>query len=292
MRCFTWLKRTVFSTSKQSVSSRVGQLQEHRRLTFAYVSTDPHRPYEAVAAMAADPRILLQPGGTVQTRAALGQKAKLSITLVLQQVKSKIQPGVAVNDEEIEKLMDLIYADDWEPGKFCEAADETMTRRSVYNCAYTIGTLRTSLPASPKRAGRSQPRSYAARKSYQATAPRATQPWRQAGAPVKVFVEHPANGLVTFSYRDSRNSIIHGNAEIIWDCTVADGYFHAMRRNDQFMASKVHSYNLLQAVYICRNRLTYWSNPGIVVGLQPPSEQLSMTLSDIRLCRNTVRPIS
>lgn len=248
----------------------------------------PPRPYEGVA----NPRILLQPGGTIQTRAALGQEAKTSIKDVLQEVKSKIQPDIAVTDEEFEEWLGLIYADDWEPGEFCEAADESMTRRSVNDCAYTIGMLRSSLPATPRSAGRRQPRNPLQRRIYQATAPRATQPWRRVGAAVKVFVEHNAEGLVTFSYRDSRNAIIHNDAQINWHCTVAEGYFHAMRRNDVFMGSKVHRYNLLQAVYICRNRLTYWSNPGIDLGDLPPSEQLPTALCNVRLCRNIVSAIS
>lgn len=113
----------------------------------------------------------------------------------------------------------------------------------------------------------------------------------QAGAAVNLLVEHKKGGHVSLSFRDQKCTIIHGDCKISWDGALADGYFHAMRRNDQFQGSTVHRYNLLQTVYICRNRLTHWSNPGSIAGMVPPSEQLNKALSAVELCRNIVSSI-
>lgn len=237
--------------------------------------------------------IVLQPGGIIQDRANLTDEAKESMRDVLQLVKNRILPDSAVSDEEFRKFLDLIFANDWQPGRFCEAANDQMTRRSANDCAYTFGTLRESLQVSSKRAGTPRPRSFSERDLHRQNAPRATQWWRQAGAPVQLFVEHKKQGQITFSLRDHKFAIIHGDAKVNYDGNgAADAYFHAMRRNDEFMASTVHRYNLLQAIYICRNRLTHWSNPGAIIPRPPRSEKLDKALSDVRLCRNIVSSIN
>lgn len=237
--------------------------------------------------------IVLQPGGMIQNRANLTVEVKESIRDVLQLVKDRILPDSAVSDEEFRKFLDLIFTDGWQPGQFCESADDQMTRRSANDCAYTFGTLRESLPVSQKRAGKPQPRSFSERHLHRQTAPRATQWWRQAGAPVRMLVEHKKEGQITFSLRDHKLAIIHGDAKVKYDGNgAADAYFHAMRRNDNFMASTVHRYNMLQVVYICRNRLTHWSNPGAIIPRPPRSEQLDKALSAVKLCRNIVSSIN
>lgn len=241
----------------------------------------------------AGPMIGLEPGGTIQDRANLTDQAKESIRDVLELVKRRILPDSAVNDQEFRKFIDLIFANEWQPGKFCEGGNDQMTRRSANDCAYTFGTLRETLQVSPKRAGKPRPRSFSERELHRENAPRATQWWRQAGAPVRLLVEHKKEGIITFSLRDQKLAIIHGDARVTYDGNGAtDAYFHAMRRNDEYMASTVHRYNLLQAIYICRNRITYWSNPGVLAGTAPPSEQLHKALSVVKLCRNIVSSIN
>lgn len=61
-----------------------------------------------------------------------------------------------------------------------------------------------------------------------------------------------------------------------------------MRRSDDLTTSTVHSFNLLQGIYIYRNRLAHWSNPGVLPGQLPPSEQLNKALSAVKLYSNTV----
>lgn len=55
----------------------------------------------------------------------------------------------------------------------------------------------------------------------------------------------------------------------------SDAYFNAVRKNDEFMAKVAHGYNIEQAIYICRNRLTHWSNRGVAVGQVPPLEKIA-----------------
>lgn len=258
---------------------------------------DPPAPDEAIAPMpqatgssdqpgvpvssteAAGPRIMLQQGGTLQERAALSDEAESSLKSVLQEIKGRILPGVLVTDQEFRKWIDMIYADDWHPGQFCEGGDDSMTRRTAEDCPY-IGTLRETVQPILGHPGSSA----AAHRTY----------WqRQAGAPVRLSVDHSKDGRVWFTLRDlDMADIFAGVAQVnfIGDGDV-DAYFQAMHRNDEFMASKVHKYNMTQGVYICRNRLTHWSNPGTCVGQVPPSEHLDKALSDIMLCRNVVSSI-
>lgn len=93
------------------------------------------------SSQAAGPRILLRAGGIVQARNTLSDEAKMSIRAILQQAKSKTEPGSIVTDAELEKFLDLVFADQWSPGKFCEGGDSQMCRRFSHNCAYQIGTL-------------------------------------------------------------------------------------------------------------------------------------------------------
>lgn len=266
-----------------------------------YAAVDPmalaaqpnNRPASPVSpSQAAGPMIVLQPGGIIQDRANLADDVQESLRDVLELVKHRILPDSAVSDEEFSKFLDLVFAGGWQPGQFCEAANDQMTRRSANDCAYTFGTLLESLQVSAKRAGKPTPRSSSERELHRQNAPRATQWWRQAGAPVRMLVEHKKQGQVTFSLRDHKLAIIHGDAKVNYDGDgAADAYFHAMRRNDDFMASTVHRYNMLQVVYICRNRLTHWSNPGAIIPEPPRSEKLDKALSAVKLCRNIVSSI-
>lgn len=241
------------------------------------------------SSQAAGPRVLLQPGGTLQERVALTDEAEFSLKDVIQTIKHAILPGVLVTDQEFHKWIDMIYADDWHPGKFCEGGSDRMTRRSANDCAYTLGTLRETLQISAKRAGKPRPRSFSEHRVHSQTAPRATEWWRRAGAPVRLLVEHKQHGIVSFSLRDHKFSIIQADAKVNYNGGgMAEAYFHAMRRNDEFMASAVHRFNLLQGIYICRNRLTHWSNPGVLAGLLPHSEKLTDALSELRFCRYAV----
>lgn len=156
-----------------------------------------------------------------------------------------------------------------------------------------FGTLRETLQVNPKGAGTPRPRSFSERELHRENAPRATQWWCQAGAPVRLVVEHKKEGKIAFSLRDQKLAIIHADANVNYDGNgAADAYFHAMRRNDEYTASTVHRYNILQAICICRNRITYWSNPGVLAGTAPPSEQLHKALSVVKLCRNAVSPMT
>lgn len=61
-----------------------------------------------------------------------------------------------------------------------------------------------------------------------------------------------------------------------------------MRKNDEFLVKTCHTFNIEQALYICRNRLTYWSNPDIAAGTLPPNENLIFALVDLNFCRYSV----
>lgn len=256
---------------------------------------DQPQPYEAIAPLpqavggadrpgeplsstqAAGPRIMLQPGGTLQERATLSDEAKYSLKSVLQEIKCRILPGVLVTNQEFRKWVDMIYADDWHPGQFCEGGDDRMTRRTAEDCPY-IGTLRETLQMGPGWGA-----SELARRIH----------WqKQAGAPVRLSVEHK-EGYVSFLFRGQEMAIFSGDAQVdyyICDSGV-DAYFSAMHQNDNFMTSRVHKYNITQGVYICRNRLTHWSNPGTCAGQVPPFEQLHKALSEVKLCRYIVSPL-
>lgn len=237
---------------------------------------------------AAGPRIYLLEGGTLQLKAALSQDAKASLKAVLVEVKVRILPRNAVTDEEVQQFIDMIYEDGWKPGQFVEPGDEKSTNRTGKNSTFTIGVLVESLEASPRSIGRGRPRSFSERRVHRATAPRADVWWRQAGAPVRLLVEHKQNGVISFSLRDTKFAIIQTDAKVNYDVSKTEAYFQTMRKNDDFMVKNAHAYNIEQAIYICRNRLTYWSNPGVRVGQLPPLEKLGDALSDLMFCRYSV----
>ncbi|KAG8169982.1 hypothetical protein KVR01_000727 [Diaporthe batatas] len=160
---------------------------------------------------AAGPRVQLQAGGNVQTQAGLSQEAKFSLKAILQMVKAKILPGSVVSDDEFAISIGKIFANGWVPGAFCEG------ERAI----------------------------------HKNNAPRSTKRERQAGADVNLMVEIKCKGQVGFSLRDGKSRIVSMDAPVTWICSMADGYFHAMQRNDQFMNLNVHRYNMKQAVYIC-----------------------------------------
>lgn len=93
-------------------------------------------------------------GGKRQTREIIRDEAKFSLKTVLQSFKSRLLPGIRATEDEFRKWKDMIYAANWQPGQFCEGANDPMSRRSVNDCAFTFGTLRETLEASPKPAGR------------------------------------------------------------------------------------------------------------------------------------------
>lgn len=115
------------------------------------------------SSQAACPRVLLGPGGTFEERVILTDDAEFSLKGVLQIIKNAILPGKRVIDQEFRKWIDMTYAENWHPGKFCEGESHQMTRRSASDYAYTFGTLRQTLHVSPKRAGKPWPHSFSER---------------------------------------------------------------------------------------------------------------------------------
>lgn len=104
-----------------------------------------------------------------------------------------------------------------------------------------------------------------------------------------MLVDHKKGGAITFSLRDQKLAIISADAKVNYDCDgAADACYDATRRNDEFVAGTVRRYNVLRGIYVCRNRLTHWSNPGVLAGVNPPSEQLDKALSLTEMYRNTV----
>lgn len=197
---------------------------------------------------AAGPRILLLEGGALQLKAELSQDAKASLKAVLVEVKVRILPRDAVTDAEVQQFIDMIYADGWKPGQFVESGDGESTIRTGRNSTFTIGVLGESLEASPRSIGRGRPRSFSERRVHRATAPRTDKWWRQAGAPIRLLVEHKQNGVITFSLRDTKFAIIHTDAQVNYDESKAEAYFQTMRKNDDFMAKNAHAYKIVQAM--------------------------------------------
>lgn len=219
----------------------------------------------------------------------LSNDAKARLKAVLAEAKSRLLPNTPVTNDELTHWIDMIYADDWQPGQFCEPGDDMGTHRSQKNSTAYIGTLIHSLEASPKSLGRGRRRGFSERNTQRNTAPRSDKWWRQQGGPVHMLVEHKAKGTIQFSLRDMKFAIINGNASVRYDCAgKADAYFLTMRKSDDFMAKIAKGYNIEQAVYICCNRLTHWSNPGVAVGQVPPKERLADALCELLLCRYSV----
>lgn len=149
--------------------------------------------------LAAGPRIILLPGGTIQQKLTLSNDAKINLKAVLVEVKARLLPGSQVSDAELTQWINMIYADGWQPGQFCEGGDEKSTTRTSRNSTVTIGTLIQSLRASPKSLGRGRTRSFSERRTHQNTAPHAEQWWRRAGAPFRLLVGHKQDGVINFS---------------------------------------------------------------------------------------------
>lgn len=150
--------------------------------------------------------------------------------------KKRLVNEQAVTDGEMNTYLRYIFRD-WAPGQFHDGPDKQSTARGANQCAYTFGRLRQTAPASARASGtRRRPRSVLERAISRQAAPRSTQPNRQAGAPVKVMVEHRGQGTVSFSLRDSRNGILAFDNPVDYtECTKEEAYFRAMMRNDNFM---------------------------------------------------------
>lgn len=52
---------------------------------------------------------------------------------------------------------------------------------------------------------------------------------------------------------------------------------------------QVDEYNVNQAIYMARNRLTYWSDQNVEVGQSPPGETMDLAFAPIMMCRDAVR---
>jgi hypothetical protein len=150
----------------------------------AEAAHDPDRApgVATTATQAAGLRVVLVPGGTLQLKDDLSDLAKTSLLIVLGEVKIQILPNEPVTDAELNKWIDMIYDDGWQPGERCDPGDEKATTATAQNRSVTIGTLIESCEASPKQLGKARARNHAQRKFHRQAAPRADKWWRRVGS--------------------------------------------------------------------------------------------------------------
>lgn len=196
---------------------------------------------------------------------------------------------------DVKNLLKAVFSGGWVTGKSHQMCGKDFAKPSIDDVAVQVGlvdedTIAASSRATPSTKSKTAPSHTATAQKVKKADPKKAK--RAPKAPKPVYLgckEASERGTATFVFYNENHRILPKTVQNsiklhAWIKSLAEAQGQAMQMHDAFKMLRCRTYNLRAAIYLARNRLTYWAN-GNDVDSRPEGEDSDLFI-EYTLMRN------